>query len=143
VYGYNAGSNFPIPTWSSTSQPTAGDIATWDSAGNLQDGGAPGGGGGSAALTTVYNTTHAATNATITATTMTTPGSDTWYKANFYAIETTVGTGCTGSTNIVANVVFQDPSDSTGRTFAVKAWTIATNGTANSPLPTAASTVTA
>lgn len=95
----------------------------------------------------VYNSiSGAATNASITATTMVTaPATNpescgastnaTCYRISFYALQVGIGTSCTSNTVIEVHVLFQDPLASSSATISVGTFIITTNGTAYTPIP--------
>jgi len=58
----------------------------------------------------LYTTPSSSVNANIGATTMATVGaSDATYRFGFYVQLSVVGSGCTGSTTVTPNLIFQDP----------------------------------
>jgi hypothetical protein len=99
----------------------------------------------------VYNTSSGtATNASITATNMiaSTPSTNTencgaalsnatCYRISFYALQASLGIGCSTNTTIQVQVIFQDPLASVSATILVGTFVIATNGTASTPIPPA------
>lgn len=76
-----------------------------------------------------YNVASGSTNANIVATTMTTVGaSSANYRFSFYINETVVGTGCATGTNVLVNLIYQDPGAAGSSTVSENASLALTNG---------------
>jgi hypothetical protein len=87
---------------------------------------------GAALPTTVYNTASGSSAASIGPTTMVTVGAtNLTYRFSWYLETTVVGTTCTGATNVVTNVIFQDPLGAAPSTSQGLSLPIATTGAFN------------
>jgi hypothetical protein len=89
-----------------------------------------------------YKTALTTGNSSIGATTiLTSPSASTGYRISFYTLQIAAGTSCVAASTIVANVIFTDPAAAGSATQEVAAWSIATNGTANTPVPLGSGTL--
>jgi hypothetical protein len=83
-----------------------------------------------AVSTVVYSTPSASTSASIAATTMATAGaSGNTYRVSLFGEQTVLGTGCTGNSTVVFNVLFTTPSAAAQTTLSSSTHTFITNGT--------------
>jgi hypothetical protein len=82
----------------------------------------------------VYATASATTNGNLGPINMVSPSTTTLYRISFYALQVAAGVGCTSNTDVVANVIFEDPLASAATTFAVTNFYISGSGTANAPM---------
>jgi hypothetical protein len=78
----------------------------------------------------IYTTPSTAGTSSIPATTMTTAGSSgNTYRFSQYVDQTSLGTSCTGNTDVNVDLLFTDPNASTQTNVLTIAWVITGNGT--------------
>jgi hypothetical protein len=86
----------------------------------------------------MYSTASSTVNNSISSTPMVAnaPNATTNWTISFYALQIGLGSGgtCATNTEIIANVIFQDPVASGGNTIPVAAFVIPAAGTANTPI---------
>ena len=91
----------------------------------------------------MYSTASSTVNNSIGSTQMVAnaPNATVNWTISFYAFQVGLGSGgsCNTNTEIVGNVIFQDPAASGGNTIPVAAFVIPTAGTANTPISPASS----